>query len=238
MLQLSPYGALSRTLETGRLRAAARRASARYSTSVSGDAKDLAKADGLVPTGARVGKIQRVVAQLLVDVVGLLPTRQSFTDLRRPGHGADPASERGRPPNGGRQVRQSPARGFQDVAELGGHPRPPHRPTADVRALAHVDRAGHVGVAVPEQEGDLVDALAGKQRAARDGVPEAVHRRDHSVRRRDGLTKLIADVQRWEGRLAVRGDRPGLRAAQRSCDVCAGHTAAPSACRTRSRSTR
>jgi hypothetical protein len=45
-----------------------------------------------------------------------------------------------------------------------------------------------------EQEGNFVDALAGQQRAAGDGVSEAVHRRDRAVRDSDRIALRIAGV--------------------------------------------
>jgi hypothetical protein len=44
------------------------------------------------------------------------------------------------------------------AAELGDHPRPAHRPATGIRDLTHIDSTGHVGVAVTEQECDLVNA--------------------------------------------------------------------------------
>jgi hypothetical protein len=50
----------------------------------------------------------------------------------------------------------------KNVGELGRHFRATHRTAACVSRLAHVDRPGDVRVTVPEQECDLVDALACK----------------------------------------------------------------------------
>ncbi|MBV9000002.1 MAG: hypothetical protein JO304_13135 [Solirubrobacterales bacterium] len=53
----------------------------------------------------------------------------------------------------------------ESAGVLGGHPRAPHVPSTDVSDLVDVDDAGDGGVAVPKQERDLVDALAGEQSA-------------------------------------------------------------------------
>ena len=72
----------------------------------------------------------------------------------------------------------------QQVGVPGEHPRPAHGATASDREFSHVHRPGHVGVAMTEKEGNLVNALAGQQSSACDGVPEAMHRRKFAVRDR------------------------------------------------------
>lgn len=63
-----------------------------------------------------------------------------------------------------------------------------------------------VRIAVTEEECDLVDALAGEQRTAGDGVPEAVHRRQLAVRRWAGLPRSSV---RWTA--VTLGDRARRR---------------------------
>ena len=50
------------------------------------------------------------------------------------------------------------------AGELGGHPRAPEVPSACVGDLVDVDDTSDRGVAVAEQERDLVDAFASEQR--------------------------------------------------------------------------
>jgi hypothetical protein len=59
----------------------------------------------------------------------------------------------------------------ENVAELGDHARAAHRPSPSVGQLSDVDGAGHVRVAMSEEECDLVDALPREEPPADDGVP-------------------------------------------------------------------
>ncbi len=63
-----------------------------------------------------------------------------------------------------------PQRGAEHLCELGRHPRTAHRPSTSVGQFSHVDRSRHVGVAMPEQERDLVNTLPSPKRPAGDGV--------------------------------------------------------------------
>jgi hypothetical protein len=54
-----------------------------------------------------------------------------------------------------------------------------------------------------EQVGDLVNALAGKEGAASNGVTEAVHGRNRAVRDRDWVAGRVGVVENREGWSAV-----------------------------------
>jgi hypothetical protein len=51
---------------------------------------------------------------------------------------------------------------LQQVAVLRGHPGPTHAAATGVCELSHVHHSGNVGVAMTEEERDLVNALAGQ----------------------------------------------------------------------------
>lgn len=85
--------------------------------------------------------------------------------------------------------------GLGQVAIFGEHARTPHRASASVGKFAYVDRTGHVRVAVAQKELDLVHALARKQRAARDGISEAVHRGERTVRNGQRTSVLVLTMK-------------------------------------------
>jgi hypothetical protein len=116
--------------------------------------------------------------------------------------------------------------GAEEVVELGDHSGATHGASARVGQLSHVDRAGHIGVAMSEHEGDLIHAFASKQGAACDRVTEAVHRRQHSMRNCDRIPVLVHGVQGWEGRVTVVVDGFDLSSTQGASDVALTERAA------------
>jgi hypothetical protein len=114
-------------------------------------------------------KVQRIRDELLVDAERVVGVRHDLPDVRRPAHESIvPAAVDDR--HSARPLGSIGVGFTKHVGELGDHSRPAHRPTPRVGQFADVDRAGHVGVAMTEQERNLVDALAGEQRPTRDGV--------------------------------------------------------------------
>lgn len=96
-------------------------------------------------------RLQRVLSELFVDAVRPLGIRQQLAGLGWPGHAADRASSRGRPPVGrpGQSGSVFVVRA-EDVFELGDHPRPAHRPAPRIRQLTDIDSSRDVRVAVTE----------------------------------------------------------------------------------------
>jgi hypothetical protein len=112
-----------------------------------------------------------------VDAVHIFRPREKLAELWWPRHELIVPSRTDARPGGRAPKRFLLTVDAEHVAELGDHPRAPHRTTSSVSQLPHVDSPGDVGVAVTDQKCDLVHALAREQRPARNGVAEAVHRR-------------------------------------------------------------
>jgi hypothetical protein len=72
---------------------------------------------------------------------------------------------------------------------------------------------------VAEKECHLVNTLAGQQRPAGNGVAEAMHRGQRTVRHQDRLTEPVALVQDGERGASVAVDRFLLRLAESASDV-------------------
>jgi hypothetical protein len=127
----------------------------------------------------------------------------------------------GRPdrPRAGAILRSVAVLRAKHVAELGDHARPAHRSTTSIGGFADIDRPRHVGIAMPEQGRDLVDALSREQRSGSARVPERAHRRHGTVRRRHRRSILVLSVEHRERGIAVGVARLHLGAAQRSGDV-------------------
>jgi hypothetical protein len=91
---------------------------------------------------------------------------------------------------------------LQQIAVRREHSRRAHAATTRVRKLSNAHRPGHVGVAMAEEERDLVNALAGQQSSARDGMPEAMHRGEISVPHLDSPAAIVVRMKNREGGMA------------------------------------
>ena len=116
---------------------------------------------------------------------------------------ADFHSSEGRSRNGhGRSGRWYELR-LQQIAELGDHARSAHVASTGVPELVDVDRPGDVRVAMPEQERDLIHALARYEGSACGRVSEAVHRGKRTARNGKWTALLVQRMKLGEGRIPV-----------------------------------
>ena len=86
-----------------------------------------------------------------------------------------------------------------------------HAPTTRVCELSDIHRPRHVGVAMAEEERDLVDAFAGQQGSACDRVAEAMHRRELTVLHRHRPPLIVLLMKHRERGVAALVFRLPLR---------------------------